>query len=139
MSTQPSNVRAEIRPPFPRVEGRWKEVAKAGYQPVPDVLIFYQHELGVRSEDLNVLLNLSAHWYQPKRMPYPRPTTIAKRMGVSERSVQRSLTRLKQLGLIGKTKNADGRPSFDLAPLVEKLRPYAERKIKERESTDLGA
>lgn len=112
-----------------RVTARFGEAAKAGYQPVPDVLLFHQAELGLRSEDLNVLLQITAHWIDADRMPFPRPSTIAKRMDVSERTIQRSLTRLRKLGLLGKTKNADGRPAFDLTPLVERLRPLAQKRI----------
>lgn len=112
-----------------RVSERFGVVAKAGFQPLPDVLLFHQAELKLRSEDLNVLLNIMAHWYSPDRWPFPRPTTIAKRMGVSERSVQRSIARMHKLMLINKTKNSDGKTAYDLTPLVEALRPYAEKRL----------
>lgn len=115
-----------------RVLSRWGKAAEAGYQPLPDVLLFNQVELGLRSEDLNVLLHITAHWYFPERMPFPRTSTIAKRMGVSERTVQRSLTRLRKIGLIGGTKNQDGRLAFDLAPLVERLKPLATKRLAEK-------
>ncbi len=128
-------VTAPIEPSLPekgRVTDRFGVVADAGFQPLPDVLLFHQAELGLRSEDLNVLLHVTAHWYFPERMPYPRPATIAKRMAVSERTVQRTLTRLRKLGLIGKVKNADGRQAIDLAPLIERLTPYAKKRQAER-------
>jgi hypothetical protein len=124
---------AIVYPAPGRVAARYGIVAEAGFQPVPDVLLFHQSELGVRSEDLNVLLNITAHWYFPERMPYPHPASIAKRMGVSVRTVQRSLTRLRKLGLLGKSKkNAEGRMAFDITPLVEKLQPLAKKRRAER-------
>jgi hypothetical protein len=115
-----------------RVKDRFGVVADAGFQPLPDVLLFNQAELGLRSEDLNVLLHVTAHWYLPERMPFPRAATIAKRMGVSERTVQRTLTRLRKLGLIGKVKNPDGRPAIDLAPLIQRLTPFAKKRQAEK-------
>lgn len=124
-----------LPPEYPekgRVAARFGVVAEAGFQPVPDVLVFHQKELGLRSEDLNVLLQITAHWIVPERMPFPQPLTIAKRMGVSLRTVQRTLTRLRKLGLIGKTKNEDGRKAYDLKPLVERLEPFARKRIAQR-------
>jgi hypothetical protein len=115
-----------------RVALRWGEdVTRAGYQPLPDALLIHQTELGLRSEDLNVLLHLLMHWHEADRMPFPRPTTIAKRMGVSERSVQRSLTRMRKFGILGKQRfrNEDGRQAFDLRPLIERLTPLARRRL----------
>ncbi|BCM86481.1 hypothetical protein mvi_49420 [Methylobacterium indicum] len=51
-------------------------VGDAGFQPVPDVLLFHQAELGIRSKDLNVLLHVKAHRFYPDRMPFPSLTTI---------------------------------------------------------------
>lgn len=115
-----------------RVISRWGTSAEAGYQPLPDVLLFNQAELGLCSEDLNVLLQVTAHWYFPEKMPFPRPTTIARRMGVSARTVQRALTRLRNNGLIGKSINADGQKAIDLKPLVKRLQPLAERRLLDR-------
>jgi DNA replication protein DnaD len=111
-----------------RVQDKFGEVADAGYQPVPDVLLLHQRELGLRSEDLNVLLQITTHWYFPEKMPFPWTSTIAKRMGVSVRSVQRSISRLRKLGLIGQT-TTEGRPAHDLKPLVETLRPLARKRL----------
>lgn len=114
-----------------RVRARFGEVADAGFQPLPDVLLFHQSELKVSSEELNVLLNLLAHWYEPERMPFPRPATIARRIGVSERTVQRLLVKLCKRGLIEKVKeqNATGTPAYDVRPLIENLRPYARKRL----------
>jgi DNA replication protein DnaD len=112
---------------------RRAHASDAGFQPVPDVLLLHQRELGLRSEDLNVRLQITTHWYFPDRMPFPWNSTIAKRMGVSVRSVQRSVRRLRRLGLLGQTKT-DGRLAHDLTPLIEKLRPFAQKRLDLRKA-----
>lgn len=117
-----------------RVRARFGVVADPGFQPVPDVLLFHQAELGLTSEELNVLLNVTAHWYEPERMPFPRATSIARRMGSSERSVHRHLQSLTAKGFIAKVKgqSATGTPSYDLGPLLAKLRPLAQKRLAAR-------
>ena len=64
-------------------------------------------------------------------MPFVRAATVAKRMGVSERTVQRLLSRMRRRGFIEKVKGqgATGAPAHDLTPLIEKLRPYARKRL----------
>lgn len=124
-------------PPSPapgesRIYDRYGDVSVAGFQPLPDVLLFHQAELGLKSEDLNVLLNILAHWYHPGNMPYLRTSTIAKRMGISQRSVQRSIVRLRGEGFIGRGEDTRAGERFDLNPLLERLLPYARKRIAMR-------
>lgn len=126
----------ETPPPEPgesRIYDRYGDVSAAGFQPLPDVLLFHQAELGLRSEDLNVLLNILAHWYHPGSMPYLRTSTIAKRMGVSSRSVQRSLQRLREQKLLARGEDTREGERFDVTPLLERLTPYAHKRIAIRQ------
>lgn len=125
------HIRRAFRVPTGRVRERFGKVADPGFQPVPDVLLFHQADLELSSEELNVLLNLMAHWYEPERMPFPRAATIAHRMGVSERTVQRLLSRLCKRGFIAKIKeqNVTGAKAYDLRPLIKKLGPYAQKRL----------
>lgn len=113
-----------------RISERWEVVAEAGYQALPDVLLFAQSELGLTSEELNVLLNLTAHWWRPKDVVFPRANTIASRMGVSARTVQRILKSLQAKGFIVKSRAADGRPVFDVTPTRVLLTPFAMKRIE---------
>lgn len=65
-------------------------------------------------------------------MPYPHSHTIAKRMGVSPRTVQRSLSWLSKNEFLAKMpkKRRTDRQAFDPGPLVKKLTPYALERIK---------
>lgn len=114
-----------------RVRARFGIVSDVGYQPLPDILLLSQKKLGLRSEDLNVLLNYLMHWYEPDRMPYPNPITIAKRMGVSARTVQRIIVDLRKRGFLEKMKqtNRYGVRPYDVRPLLKKLEPYARERI----------
>lgn len=120
-----------------RLQERFGVVVDSGYQALPDVLLFHQAELGLSSEELNVLLNLLAHWYQAARMPFPRPATIGRRMGVSERTAQRLIRSLIDKEFISKTKgfSATGTTAYDVSLTVEKLRPFAEKRLANRSGT----
>jgi DNA-binding MarR family transcriptional regulator len=115
-----------------RVADRYGDAGRAGWSPLPDVLLFNQHKLGLGSEDLNVLLNMMAHYYSPGAMPFVRPNVIAKRMGVSTRSVQRSITRLRNKNLILKAKGPKRQVIHDLQPLLDKLQPLARDRIADK-------
>lgn len=80
------------------VYAKYGEASIAGFQAVPDLLLKHQRELGLSPTDLAVLLNVLMHWWYPEKKPFPRSTTIAKRMGVTPRTVQRSLQQLEELG-----------------------------------------
>jgi len=77
------------------------------------------------SNALNVLLHLFSHWWGDG-LVYPSQVAIAGKMGVSKRTVQRGITELVELGLIGRSKTQlnskfKGRNVYDLNPLVKKL------------------
>jgi len=118
-----------------RVTERFGIVAAAGYQPLPDVLLFHQHELGLSSGALNVVLHILAHWYAPERLPFPSAKTIAKRMGVGERTIERYLTQLRAKGYLVKhrrPKDARRKKGHDLKPLISRLEPLAQQRLEER-------
>jgi DNA-binding MarR family transcriptional regulator len=118
-----------------RVSDRYGEAGDAGWSPIPDVLLFNQHKLKIQSDDLVVLLNLMAHYYVKDEMPFTRPTTIAKRIGVSQRSVQRSIARLVAQRHILKGKHkTNGHITYDLAPLIRKLQPLGRDRIADRKN-----
>lgn len=115
-----------------RIAERWGVVAEPGYQAVPDILLLKQRELEITSEELNVLLNLTAHWWRPKDFVFPGVSTIANRMDVSKRTIQRIVGSLTKKGFVRKDRTVDGKIFFDLSPLEEKLKPFAEKILAER-------
>lgn len=109
------------------VYAKYREASIAGFQVVPDLLLKHQHDLGLSPTDLTVLLNVLMHWWYPERKPFPRSTTIAKRMGVTPRTVQRSLQQLEELGLLVREKEVRGPTYLDPAPLVARLEELARK------------
>ena len=106
------------------VYAKYGEASVAGFQAVPDLLLKNQAGLGLSPTDLVVLLNVLMHWWYPSKKPFPRSTTISKRMGVTPRTVQRSTNQLEELGLLLRVKQGD-RIYLDPTPLVEKLAELA--------------
>ena len=122
----------QIHPDRRKIADKWGVVADPGYLTLPYVLLLNQSRLKLSSENLNVLLNVLAHWHSADRMPFPHSNTIARRMGVSARTVQRSLARLRKMGFLSKVRKK--RPSdpqaYDVRPLVSMLEPFALERAK---------
>lgn len=106
------------------VEQRWGDLSKVGFTAVPNTLMHAQAKLDLSPTDVVVLMNLAMHWWTPTDLPFPRTTTIAKRAGLTERSVQRVLKGLEKRGFIARIKSRD-RTYVDLSGLKEKLAAVA--------------
>lgn len=79
---------------------KWGQALDAGFQIIPNVLIRGQAKLGLDAMDIVILLNLNLHWWKPDDLPFPQPRVIARRMGVSTRTVERRLETLEERGLL---------------------------------------
>jgi hypothetical protein len=100
---------------------KWGEAGKAGFQAVPDLLLKNQSELGLNATELVVLLNVLMHWWYRDQKPFPRPTTIAKRMGSTVRTVQRAIVKMVKEGILIREVDQEGRSVLNPEPLVEQL------------------
>ncbi len=116
--------------PVETVAGRWGDAAKAGFMAVPNALMRAQAKLGLSPTDMVVLLNILLHWWESERLPFPSTGAIAKRAGLSARTVQRSLQELESKGLISRlrgrpiligTQYKQQRARYDLSGLRERL------------------
>jgi predicted transcriptional regulator len=110
----------------------------AGWLAVPSVLLQRQNAFGLDSLDLNILLQIADHWWEPDNHPYPSKNTIALRIGVDPRTVQRRITRLVKDGLMERNeRRADhggNKPNvYRLTRLAERAKPYALELLEERE------
>ena len=94
--------------------------------------------LKLSAMDVVVIANLNQAWWFEDSLPYLQPYTIAKRMGVSERSVQRSLSRLRKKGYLQQVRERqdDGTVRYyhDLAGLRRELEQLARRDIRYSEA-----
>lgn len=112
-------------------EKKWgRQVMKVGFNIVPSIIFKAQQRLGLTSQQLVVLLHLSDYWWDANRDPWPSVTTLAARMGLGRRQVQKIIADLETAGLVkrvertakhkGKLSNA-----YDLSGLVKKLKELA--------------
>lgn len=123
-------------------EDKWgKSALSMGWTGIPTSLFFLQGTLSISPIAFNVLLHLLAHWWKPYQWPHPSQESIAKRMSVSVRTVQRGLNELENMGLLTKIKtNRDhpkfrGRNIYDLSKLVDSLNeltPDLKEKLNEQ-------
>lgn len=107
-------------------EKKWgKAVMAHGYCIFPSILLQAQSRLGVSAQEMVVLLQLAEHWWKADSKVFPKKETIAQRVGLSTRQLQRHIQRLEELKLVQRKERYRGglRTSneYDLKGLVEKL------------------
>lgn len=73
---------------------------ETGFTPVPDILIRSQDRLELSPMEFVVLLNILLHWWAPGDWPFPRLSAISNRIGTTPRTVQRTVRRLEDKGLV---------------------------------------
>lgn len=109
-------------------EKKWGvAVMQVGYCILPSILLRAQARLLINAQQMNVLLQLIEHWWTADGKVYPSKDTIAERVGLSSKQVQRHIKVLEEKGLVrriprvlkmrGKTSN-----EYDLSGLVAKLK-----------------
>lgn len=105
------------------VKEKWQGAVTegSGFVAVPMALLRLQSKYSLSATDMLVLINLLAHWWDPTLPVFPRSSTIAKRMGVTVRTVQRSTNILEQKGLMTRGKMPDGKRTFIFDPLAKRL------------------
>ena len=117
----------------PKAAGRASEekwgsaVMKLGFCIVPSLLLRAQRRLKLNPTQLAVLMQLCDYWWDSARKPYPSKESLAQRLGLSARQVQRHIADLERAGLVrrvprngsngGKLSN-----TYDLSGLVARLR-----------------
>lgn len=115
-------------------------VMKHGYTLLPNLLLRAQARLKIGHAEFNVLVQLFYHWWDADKEPHPAKATIAQRMGISPRQVQRYLSNLEDAGLILRIERFSGRKAqtanaYGLGPLVRKLgmiEPEFRKEVEQR-------
>lgn len=129
---------------YGRPREKWGDAALPGWQALPDVLLKQQTVLGLSATDMLVAINLLSYWWYADSLPFPRVRTIADRMGVTARTVQRSIQKLIEKGYFEKKIDVSSvgaeREVLDPSGLAKELQRLAKRdtsyhyrKLKERE------
>jgi len=97
--------------------------------------------LGLSNREMLVLLQLLTFWWKASSPPRPRVSTLAQRLDVDERTIQRALSSLCEKGLIERTRvktpEGDEAQAFDLGGLVAKLEAFAVREVAYKADANL--
>jgi hypothetical protein len=130
-SEEASNV-VPLRPKAAKLrsEAKWgTEVMALGFCIVPALLFRAQHRLGLKSTHLAVILQLAEFWWHDDNLPFPKKQTIAERLGLKDKQVQRLIRDLEQRGYVTrrvrKTPHGQASNFYDLSGLVKKLKELA--------------
>ncbi len=105
---------------------------------LPSVFLQRQNAFGFDPLDLNIILQLADYWWEPENHPFPAKGTLAQRIGVAPRTIQRRIAAMHALGLIERVERREpGRGSrtniYRLTPLIKEAEPYAKELLAEKE------
>jgi len=99
-SVKPKVVSLKLAPRR-RADERWgKAVIARGFTVLPSMLFWAQARLKLTPDEFNVILQITAHWWDANEDPWPAKDTIAQRMGKNPRTVQRYITQLEKKELL---------------------------------------
>lgn len=135
MNTKTNANVVELPRPAPKptkrsFEAKWgKSVAAQGFCMLPALLLRAQRRLGLSPTQLAVIIQLCDFWWDDDKVPWPKKETIAQRLNLSEKQVQRVVRDLEQRGYVQRitrtTRNGRTSNGYDLAGLVNKLQELA--------------
>jgi hypothetical protein len=120
-----------------------KAVYGHGYAGIPSLLIQAQRRLGINPIQMNIIVQLLDYWHEPSRKPFPTKKDLAKRIGVTDKTIQNNIRELEEAGLIlreqRKTAAGDWNSNIyhldGLIAKVQALEPeFAAEKKKKREA-----
>ncbi|MER9216464.1 helix-turn-helix domain-containing protein [Mesorhizobium sp. M0663] len=106
---------------------KWgQQVIELGFCLVPSLLLRAQQRIGLNPTQLAVLLQLCDFWWDKERKPFPSKETLAQRLSLSERQVQRYIAELEQAGLVQRIERRSSNGgklsnTYDLSGLVKRL------------------
>ena len=106
-----------------RLAERWgSSVISDGFQMVPHQFLKSQGLLGLTDSEMMVLLNVLDYWWATDRLPFPSTRTLARRMGCTERKVQRHLAALVKKRYLSRSQRAGSfAKEYDLSALIARL------------------
>ena len=104
-----------------------KPVMDVGFCITPSLLMKAQARIGLNPVQFNIVMQLLDQWWAAERRPWPAKATLAERMGMSDRQIQRHIAEMEGAGLvkrIPRTSPGKGKTSnqYDLTGLVNKMK-----------------
>lgn len=111
-------------------EKKWGALAmKPGFVIIPSLILRAQNRLGLNCTQLALLLHLSEFWWHEGKYPWPKKETLAQRVGLSEKQVQRTMADLEKGGYVARVtrmgRHGQLSNAYDLSGLVRKLAEIA--------------
>lgn len=122
-----------------RLERKWgKRIIEAGWVALPSVFLQRQQAFGLDPLDLNIILQIADHWWERENLPFPSKNTIAKRIGVDARTVQRHIAQMEKDGLIRRiprhhSSGGSRTNIYSFDGLIREAEPYAQEILNDRE------
>lgn len=115
-----------------------KPVMDVGFCITPSLLMKAQARIGLNPVQFNIVMHLFDQWWSADRRPWPSKATLAERMGMSDRQIQRQIAEMEGVGLIkriGRTSPGKGKTSneYDLTGLVHKMKELEPEFTKAKE------
>lgn len=99
----------------------WDDVIlDSGFSLVPNLLLDYQSQLEISSEELCLIIHVLRYKYSHED-PYPRNKTISERMGISSTTLQRNISTLKTKKYLKREQVDDWKYSWDFNGLLDAL------------------
>lgn len=112
-----------------------------GFCTVPNLLLRAQGRLGLSAEQFNIVMQLAEMWWDAGDPPHPSKDLLARRMGITERQVQRHLASLEKKGLVKRVARhgpkAQTSNGYLMAGLIQKLVALEPEFRKEQEQRKL--
>lgn len=109
-----------------RIVQIWGEILDEGFTSVPNILLRYRTNLGIKPKHLSLIIDIMSFKWDAEN-PFPSYTTLATRAGMEERSIKRTMQELEELKLLVRTPRFDEESGaqittiFDFRPLIKKL------------------
>ena len=107
------------------LDKKWENITKGhhgGWTAIPNLLLKQQGTRGLKALEINVLMNLIRFWWIAENSPFPSPEKMSQEMGVSARTVYRTLASLDENGFINRLQEDGQATKYELNGLVEKLK-----------------
>lgn len=96
---------------------------------LPSLIFKAQRRLGLSATQLVVLLHIADFWWKAGDLPWPKKLTVAERLNVTEKQVQRVIRELEKGGYVRRiprmTSHGQTSNGYDLSGLVAKLKELA--------------
>lgn len=122
------------------IEQRWgKDLVAAGWTAIPNAIFECSQQLGLKTLDVVIIVHLAGYWWHAGNDPFPTKQTLATKIGVEPRTIQRAIAALEKKGYITRHARASKvggnlANSYSFEGLIEAVKPFAQAMTAARET-----